>query len=99
MAAAACLRFFVMPYIAAVHGHGLEQSTTAHLTSQAKVPQHSQAFLHGHIQHNVKGAMVQPSADQGSGQIRPFLGANCWISIPPNVSVNGSNAVQTYPTD
>ncbi len=98
LAAAACLRFFVIPYLRALHKQPPELALPARLdtviteierpeaplTSSHMVfkPPHLHVFWHGNLRVGLDVNRVHISSDQGSGKVRPLLASNCWISIP-----------------
>jgi molybdopterin molybdotransferase len=98
LAAAACLRFFVIPYLRALHKQPPEVALPARLdtvsteikqpeaplasTQMVSKPPHLHVFWHGNLRVGLDGNRVQISSDQGSGKVRPLLASNCWISIP-----------------
>lgn len=97
VATAACLRFFVAPFIrrlytqtpdlpiharlAMFHSPNHDHSSNSH-TQQHKTPGHLDIFRHGTIYTNTGTLVVCVSKDQSPGRVQTFAGANCWIHLP-----------------
>ncbi|KAL4876788.1 MoeA, N-terminal and linker domain-containing protein [Aspergillus karnatakaensis] len=100
VAAAACLRFFVLRYLSALQGLEQERSAVAKLQPSSDAPPHREL---GSVQNSVLqcrkeadifrpaimtpcGKQVSVIADHSPGKTRPFLHANCWVHISRGVS-------------
>lgn len=98
MAAAVCLRLFVMPFLRLLQGqvdeapeyataklNGLKQTIDGSATKAGIVctsPFHLDVFRHG-IMTQVDGhSKVEMIEDQGPSKVGPWLGANCWVHLP-----------------
>jgi molybdopterin molybdotransferase len=103
LASAVCLRFLVIPYLRALHGIPVKETSTPVilLSSQwespvsFKKPVHLQAFWHG--RRFLESGKVTNSVGRGSNKIRPLLEANCWVGIPPGCpAVTDGETVETF---
>ncbi|KAL2166086.1 hypothetical protein VTG60DRAFT_3320 [Thermothelomyces hinnuleus] len=111
-AAAACFRFFVVPYIRALLGQPTERPTPARLvrnptTTRLKHGCHPMqdmdCFRHCVVPTSQTDQLiVEPSPDQCPAKLGPFTTANCWIHLLPDRSdkaagPTSADMVECYP--
>ncbi|KAK8194397.1 hypothetical protein M8818_007587 [Zalaria obscura] len=94
IAAAACLRMIVTPYIRQLEGHQIEPWISARVVMQDDLdpnktpnlpsppPSHLDVFRHASLQLQGSELWVSISKEQSPSKIRPFTGSNCWVHIP-----------------
>jgi molybdopterin molybdotransferase len=104
VAAAACLRFIVLPYLRTLQCQLRERPQSARL----QVPKSSKAALAFRKEADIfRPAILSPCRqtvqiieDHSPGKTKPFLHANCWAHIPSGVEqVCDGEAVDAYPCD
>ncbi|KAL2837337.1 MoeA, N-terminal and linker domain-containing protein [Aspergillus pseudoustus] len=104
VAAAACLRFFVLPYLRSLQSQPPEQPHPARL----QVPKSTRPVLSFRKDADIFrpailspcGQFVQIIEDHSPGKTKPFMHANCWVHIPSGVDqICDGAAVEIYPRD
>ena len=107
VAAVACLRFFVVPYLQYMHGLAQELGVFRTLMPHGSKSGHMSAevlaqscpfdtFRLGSQSDDGRTVEVVPS--QASHKIRPLLEADCWLVFPANQpGVEGGGMVRTVP--
>ncbi|KAL2793687.1 MoeA, N-terminal and linker domain-containing protein [Aspergillus keveii] len=102
VAAAACLRFFVLPYLRTLQCQSREQPQTARL----QVSKSTKAVLAFKKEADIfRPAILSPcrqtvriKKDHSPGKTKPFLHANCWAHIPSGVEqVCDEETMDVYP--
>jgi molybdopterin molybdotransferase len=104
VAAAACLRFFVAPYLRTLQYQSREQPQSArlhvHKSTKAVLSFRKEADIFRPAILSPCRQMVQIIEDHGPGRTKPFLHANCWAHIPIGVEqVCDGETVDVYPCD
>lgn len=82
VAAAACARFFVVPYIKAAQQQAPERPHYAHLQGDKCFRKEPDVFRPAVLTDQ----QVEIVHDHSPGKTKPFLGANCWVHVPGGVS-------------
>ncbi|KAH9868557.1 hypothetical protein J1614_007629 [Plenodomus biglobosus] len=92
IAAAACLRFLVVPFIGYALTHTLKEPVLAKLAwrsdnteALSSSPSDLDCFRHGTIRSDAKGeSIVELSANQSPAVISHFAASNCWVHLLRN---------------
>ncbi|KAJ0418618.1 MoaB/Mog domain-containing protein [Aspergillus carlsbadensis] len=104
VAAAACLRFFVLPYLRTLQCQSRERPQSAPL----QVPKSTKSILRFKKEVDIfRPAILSPCRqtvqiieDHSPGKTKPFLHANCWAHIPSRVEqVCDGETVDVYSCD
>jgi molybdopterin molybdotransferase len=104
VAAAACLRFFVLPYLWTLQRQSRERPRSARLqvskSTKAVLAFRKEADIFRPAILSSCGQAVQIIEDHSPGKTKPFLYANCWAHIPSGVEqVCDGEVVNVYPCD
>lgn len=75
-------RFFLMPYLRALSGLGLEKPVTAKLTITAKKPRGLRCFFKARAHFSAEGVQVEAMKSQASYVVSSLTEANCWVVFP-----------------
>lgn len=91
-AVAACLRFFVEPFLRMLTRRELEKPITARMLNSAKKPGHVRAYYKARLTFPDGIAIVEMLPGQQSGMTRPLLEANAWALLEEGKDVFESGA-------
>jgi molybdopterin molybdotransferase len=99
IAAAAGMRFFVVPFIREMLGLKKESPIKANLINDLSKKQGFRTFAKAKARVNEQGRLtVEMLQDQGSYQSNSFTRANCWLILPENSSqINAGELVEILP--
>ncbi|KAL3441463.1 MoeA, N-terminal and linker domain-containing protein [Aspergillus insuetus] len=104
VAAAACLRFFVLPYLRTLQCQSRERPRSARLqvarSTKRVLSFRKEADIFRPAILSTCRQAVQIIEDHSPGKTKPFLHANCWAHIPSGVEqVCDGETVDVYPCD
>ncbi|KAL3456628.1 MoeA, N-terminal and linker domain-containing protein [Aspergillus heterothallicus] len=100
VAAAACLRFFVLSYLRTLQCQPPEQPSPARLQNPRLTQFRKEADIFRPAVLSPCGQFVQIIEDHSPGKTKPFLQANCWAHIPSGIDqVCDGATVEVYPCD
>ncbi|KAL4750647.1 hypothetical protein BDW72DRAFT_213269 [Aspergillus terricola var. indicus] len=109
VAAAACLRFFALPYLRTLQRQASEEPQAAALRLSSGEAEPCNGAEGKVLTFRAGPDIFRPAISTGSGQVwiiddhspgktRPFLQANCWVHIPSGVSeLRKGSRVDIYP--
>jgi molybdopterin molybdotransferase len=91
-------RFFIDPYIRALRGQGLEQTSSARLVNGYKKPAGLACFLKAYAEVVDGIQRVQILDGQGSYMLSPLLLANCWAALDSEAEYLAEDSlIKVYP--
>ncbi|KAL4802435.1 MoeA, N-terminal and linker domain-containing protein [Aspergillus unguis] len=86
VAAAACLRFFVLQYVRTSQLQGPEQPQHAHLQNAKQQRFRPEPDIFRPAVFDQARQQVRIIEDHSPGKTKPFMEASCWVHIPRGVS-------------
>ena len=106
-AAAACLRFLVLPYIRRFQGRPIEQPISATAKRKASLVNGSSPIISARDIHRfIPGILRSTSASKNeieldgcttSAKLRPFIEANFWAHVPQGCCISEGQSIDCYP--
>ena len=113
IAAAACLRFLLIPYLRCLigvsHSGGMLAAVTGPTTPKDRscqdadtvllaATQHHDIFRHAHYRCREGQMIVEISTERSPAKMSPFSKSNCWVRLPAgSKSVRSNDLIEVYP--